>query len=105
MKPKPFALRYTKMRVYGNHYRVNEGGAETTMANYDLGVASIFQQPQATHEGTTLGSIQYVGVLKDLYPNQWYSLNVIGLHMGLTDGVIQPTNGMKMVFYWQISTT
>jgi len=22
-----------------------------------------------------------------------------GLHMGLTDGVIQPTNGMKMVFY------
>ncbi len=43
MKPKPFALRYTKMRAYGNHYRVNEGGAETTMANYDSGVASIFQ--------------------------------------------------------------
>jgi hypothetical protein len=66
MKPKPIALRYTKMRAYGNHYRVNEGGAKTTMATYDFGVVSIFQQPQATHEGTTLGSIQYVGVLKDI---------------------------------------
>jgi hypothetical protein len=27
MKPKPIALRYTKMRVYGNRYKVNEGGA------------------------------------------------------------------------------
>jgi len=45
MKPKPIALRYTKMKAYGNHYRVNEGGAETTMATYDFGVASIFQQP------------------------------------------------------------
>jgi len=43
MKPKPIALRYTKMRAYGNHYRVNEGGAKTTMATYDFGVASIFQ--------------------------------------------------------------
>ncbi len=57
MKLKPIALRYTKMRAYGNHYKVNEGGAETTMATYDFGVASIFQQPQARHEGTTLGSI------------------------------------------------
>ncbi len=54
------------MRVYGNHYKVNEGGAETTMATYDFGVASIFQQPQATHEGIALGSIEYVGVLKDI---------------------------------------
>ncbi len=59
MKPKPIALRYTKMRAYGNHYRVNEGGAKTTMTTYDFGVASIFQQPQATHEGTTFGFIQY----------------------------------------------
>jgi hypothetical protein len=57
MKPKPIALRYKKMRVYGNHYRVNEGGAKTTMATYDFGVVSIFQQPQATHESTALGSI------------------------------------------------
>ncbi len=54
------------MRAYGNHYRVNEGGAKTTMATYDFGVVSIFEQPQATHESTTLGSIQYVGVLKDI---------------------------------------
>jgi hypothetical protein len=66
MKPKLIALRYTKMRAYGNHYKVNEGGVETRMATYDYGVTSIFQQPQATHEGTTLGSIQYVGVLKDI---------------------------------------
>ncbi len=66
MKPKPIALRYTKMKAYGNHYRVNEGGAKTTMATYDSRVTSIFQQPQTTHEGTTLGSIQYVGVLKDI---------------------------------------
>jgi hypothetical protein len=65
MKPKPIALMYTKMRAYGNHYRVNEGGAETTMATYDSRVTSIFQQPQATHEGITLGFIQYVDVLKD----------------------------------------
>jgi hypothetical protein len=43
MKPKSIALRYTKMRAYGNHYRVNEGGAKTTMPTYDFGVASIFQ--------------------------------------------------------------
>jgi hypothetical protein len=66
MKPKSIALRYTKMKAYGNHYRVNEGDAETTMATYDFRVASIFQQPQATHQGTTLGSIQYVGVLKNI---------------------------------------
>ncbi len=38
----------------------------TSMATYDSSVASVFQQQQESQEGTTLGSVQYVGVLRDI---------------------------------------
>jgi hypothetical protein len=66
MKPQMTTSRYAKVRAYGNHYKVTTDNEATTMATYDSGVAFIFQQPQATNEGMTLGSIQYVGVLKDI---------------------------------------
>jgi hypothetical protein len=66
MKPQMTASRYAKVRVYDNHYRDTTNNEATTMATYDFGVASIFQQPHVTNEGMTLGSIQYVGVLKDI---------------------------------------
>ncbi|CAK9271840.1 unnamed protein product [Sphagnum jensenii] len=66
MKPQMTASRYAKVRAYDNHYRVTTNNEATTMATYDSGVTSVFQQPQATNEGMTLGSIQYVGVLKDI---------------------------------------
>jgi hypothetical protein len=37
----------------------------TSMVTYESSVASVFQQQQF-QEGTTLGSIQYVGVLRDI---------------------------------------
>jgi len=66
MKPQMTGSRYAKVRAYGNHYRVTTDNEAIIMATYDFGVASIFQQPQVTNEGMTLGSIQYVGVLKDI---------------------------------------
>jgi hypothetical protein len=66
MKPQMTASRYAKVRAYDNHYRVTIDNEATTMATYDSRVASIFQQPHATNESMTLGSIQYVGVLKDI---------------------------------------
>jgi len=66
MKPQMTASRYAKVKAYDNHYRVTTDNEATTMATYDSRVASIFQQPHATNEGMTFGSIQYVGVLKDI---------------------------------------
>jgi hypothetical protein len=36
------------------------------MATYDSRVAYVFQQQQNSHEGTTFGPIQCVGVLKEI---------------------------------------
>jgi hypothetical protein len=46
MKPQMTFSRYAKVRAYNNHYRVTTDNEATTMATYDSGVASIFQQPQ-----------------------------------------------------------
>jgi hypothetical protein len=45
MMPQMIASRYAKVRVYGNHYTVTIDNEATTMATYDYGVASVFQQP------------------------------------------------------------
>jgi hypothetical protein len=66
MKPQMTASRYAKVKAYDNHYRDTTNNKATTIATYDFGVASIFQQPHATNEGMTFGSIQYVGVLKEI---------------------------------------
>ncbi len=64
--PSPFALRYTRMKAYGNHYRVSINTTDNTSATYDFGVASVFHQEQQSTEGTRLGALQYVGILKDI---------------------------------------
>jgi len=66
MKPKFSTLNYTRMKAYGNHYRVIGVNNINTHAMYDSGITSVFRQQQGTNEGTTLGLIQYVGVLKDI---------------------------------------
>jgi hypothetical protein len=43
-KPSQRAFRYTRMKAFGNHFRV-EDTASTTMQTYDCGVASVFQVP------------------------------------------------------------
>ncbi len=42
--PSPFASRYTRMKAYGNHYRVSINTTDNTSATYDSGVASVFHQ-------------------------------------------------------------
>jgi hypothetical protein len=66
MKPQMTTSRYAKVKVYDNHYKVTTENEPTIMATYDSGVTFIFQQPHATNEGMTLGSMQYVGVSKDI---------------------------------------
>ncbi len=61
-----FASRYTKMKAYGNHYRVFINTYGNTSATYDYGVASIFHQEQQSTKGTRLGALQYVGISKDI---------------------------------------
>jgi hypothetical protein len=44
--PSPFASRYTRMKAYGNHYRISINTTDNTSATYDSGVASVFHQQQ-----------------------------------------------------------
>ncbi len=44
--PSLFASRYTKMKAYGNHYRVFINTYGNTSATYDSRVASVFHQEQ-----------------------------------------------------------
>ncbi len=64
--PSLFASRYTKMKAYGNHYRVFIDTYGNTSATYDSGIVSVFHQEQQSPEGTRLGALQYVGILKDI---------------------------------------
>ncbi len=64
--PSFFASRYTKMKAYGNHYIVFTYTYGNTSATYDSGVALVFHQEQQSTEGTRLGALQYVGILKDI---------------------------------------
>jgi hypothetical protein len=64
--PSPFASRYTRMKAYGNRYRVSINTTNNTSATYDSGVASVFHQEQQSTVGTRLGVLQYVGILKDI---------------------------------------
>jgi hypothetical protein len=54
------------MKAYKNHYKVFINTYGNTSATYDSGVASIFHQEQQSTEGTRLGVLQYVGILKDV---------------------------------------
>jgi hypothetical protein len=57
IRPRFCAIRYARIKAYENHFRVLEDNHANTMATYDIGVASMFQQEQVSKEGTTLGPI------------------------------------------------
>jgi hypothetical protein len=61
-KPSQRAIRYCRMKAFGNHFRV-EDEASTRMQTYDSGVASVFEVP--TIHATDV-SVNYVGVVKDI---------------------------------------
>ncbi len=62
--PSTKALRYQRMKAYGNHLRINDCNTKG-MFNFDCKVVSMFGQQQ-THIGDEHASIQYVGVFKDI---------------------------------------
>ena len=61
-RPSQLATRYTRMKAYGNHFRV-EDPQSAVLQTYDSGVASVFHMSSTETEPATLN---YVGVLKDI---------------------------------------
>ena len=61
--PSQKATRYTRMRAFGNHFRV-EDSQSALLQTYDNGIASIFEMP--TTDSQSEVSINYVGVLQDI---------------------------------------
>jgi hypothetical protein len=61
-RPSQLATRYTRMKAYGNHFRV-EDQQSRPLKTYDSSVASVFHMPSVGSEEVTLN---YVGVLKDI---------------------------------------
>ena len=61
-RPSQLATRYTRMKAYGNYFRVEDQQSMTLKA-YDIGVASVFHMPSMSSEEVTLN---YVGVLEDI---------------------------------------
>jgi hypothetical protein len=61
-KPSQKAMRYTKMKAFGNHFRV-EDEATSRIQTYNSGIASIFA---VSTEDAQDVSVNYVGVLKDI---------------------------------------
>ena len=62
-RPSQKATRYTRMRAFGNHFRV-EDSQSALLSTYDSGVASIFEMPTADSQSEV--SLNYVGVLQDI---------------------------------------
>jgi hypothetical protein len=63
MKPLQRAIRYCRMKAFGNHFRVKDA-VSTRMQTYDNGVASVFTVPTADVRDV---SVNYVSVLKDIF--------------------------------------
>ena len=61
-KPSQRAIRYCRMKAFGNHFQV-EDEASTCMQTYDSGLVSIFEVP--TIHATDV-SVNYLGVIKDI---------------------------------------
>ena len=62
-RPSQKVTRYTRMRAFGNHFRV-EDAQSSVLQTYDSGIASIFEMPAADPEPKV--SLNYVGVLQDI---------------------------------------
>jgi len=62
-RPSQKATRYTRMRAFGNHFRV-EDSQSALLQTYDSGIASIFEVPIVDSQCEV--SLNYVGVLQDI---------------------------------------
>jgi hypothetical protein len=62
-RPSQKTTRYTRMRAFGNHFRVEDSHSAVSQT-YDSGVASIFEMPIASSNADV--SLNYVGVLQDI---------------------------------------
>jgi hypothetical protein len=70
-KPSQKATRYTRMKAFGNHFRV-EDDTTTRLHTYDSGVASVFQVPVDDARDV---SVNYVGVVKDILKLDYGAVN------------------------------
>jgi hypothetical protein len=87
--PSTKALRYQRMKAYGNHFRVNDCNTKG-MVSFNCGVASMFGQWQAHNIGDEHALIQYFGVKKDILRLDYGPIstpiiprNVHGFQMGV----------------------
>jgi hypothetical protein len=71
MKPSQKATRYTHMKAFGNHFRV-EDDTTTRLQTYDSGMASVFQVPIDDAQDV---SMNYVGVVKDILKLDYGAVN------------------------------
>jgi hypothetical protein len=62
-KPSQRAVWYIRMKAYGNHFRVDDPTTDW-LQTYDSSVASVFHVPT---EDAREVSINYVGILKDIF--------------------------------------
>jgi hypothetical protein len=70
-KPSQVALRYTRLKAYGNHFRMDDP-KNKFLQTYDNAIASIFEQQIVDVKKM---SIQYVGVIKDIVIGLWPNAN------------------------------
>ena len=61
-RPSQLATRYTRMKAFGNHFRV-EDPQSMMLQTYDSGIASVFHMPSM---GSQEVSLNYVGILQDI---------------------------------------
>lgn len=61
-KPSQKAIRYTRMKSFGTHFRVDDGDNDS-FQTYNSGVASVFEVPTMDARDV---SVNYVGILKDI---------------------------------------
>jgi hypothetical protein len=61
-KPSQKATRYTRMKAFRNHFRVDDD-TSSRLQTYDSGVASVFEVPAADFRDVF---VNYVGVVKDI---------------------------------------
>jgi hypothetical protein len=62
-KPFQVAMQYTKMKAYGDHFRVEDPNSRLLQTS-DTGIASMFEQQIVVVRDQM--SVQYVGLLKDI---------------------------------------
>lgn len=70
-KPSQKTTRYTRMKAFGNHFRV-EDDTSRRLLTYDSGMASVFQVPVDDARDV---AVNYVGVVKDILKLDYGPLN------------------------------